>query len=58
MSKGTASHGRKTGKKSHIICRRCSRRSYHTQKKRCSSCGFGETAKIRHYAWMKKKIIN
>ncbi|MFH1590197.1 MAG: 50S ribosomal protein L37e [archaeon] len=54
MTKGTPSMGKKTGKKSHIICRRCGDRSYHVSKKVCSSCGFGKTPKMRSYTWQKK----
>lgn len=53
--KGTASHGRKSGKKTHIRCRRCSGHTYHVQKKRCASCGYGETSRLRKFAWNKKK---
>ena len=51
MTKGTASHGEKSGKKTHVPCRRCGGYSYHIRKKRCSSCGYGATAKLRkpHY---------
>jgi large subunit ribosomal protein L37e len=52
--KGTASHGRKSGKKTHIACRRCGQVTYHTAHKICSSCGFGKTAKMRSYSWQKK----
>ncbi|HKZ49670.1 MAG TPA: 50S ribosomal protein L37e [Candidatus Nanoarchaeia archaeon] len=38
--KGTHAHGRKTGKKTHIRCRRCGRHSYHAQHKVCSYCWF------------------
>ena len=54
MTKGTASMGRKSGKKSHIPCRRCGGHSYHVRKKRCSSCGYGATATVRKYNWNKK----
>lgn len=54
MSKGTASMGRKSGKKNMIHCRRCGGRSYHITKKKCSSCGFGKSAKMRSYAWQVK----
>jgi large subunit ribosomal protein L37e len=54
MSKGTASMGRKSGKTSHIRCRRCAGHSYHIRKKRCASCGYGETATQRSYVWNKK----
>ncbi|MBU0981017.1 MAG: 50S ribosomal protein L37e [Nanoarchaeota archaeon] len=52
--KGTPSMGKKSGKKTHIVCRRCGKRTYHCRKKRCSSCGFGKTAKMRKYNWQKK----
>jgi large subunit ribosomal protein L37e len=50
MSKGTASKG-KFHTPRHTRCRRCGRHSYHVQKKKCSSCGFGATAKLRSYSW-------
>jgi len=59
MTKGTSSHGKKSGKKSHIRCRRCGERSYHIRKERCSSCGYGNTTKMRSYGWKKKdKLIH
>ncbi|MBI2145874.1 50S ribosomal protein L37e [Candidatus Woesearchaeota archaeon] len=54
MTKGTASHGRKSGKKTHIPCRRCGQRAYHVRKKRCASCGYGAQATRRSFAWIKK----
>ncbi|KAI9634510.1 ribosomal protein L37e-domain-containing protein, partial [Dioszegia hungarica] len=39
--------------KSHTLCRRCSKRSFHIQKKVCSSCGF-PAAKMRSYNWAEK----
>mgnify|MGYP002380068796 CR=1 FL=1 len=39
QGKGTASFG-KRHTKSHTLCRRCGRRSYHIQKARCASCGY------------------
>jgi len=53
MTKGTTSH--KGGKKSHTICRRCGKRSFHVQKKVCAACGFGNSKKIRGYNWTKNK---
>ena len=47
-----------TGKrhnKSHTLCRRCGKRSFHIQKKTCASCGF-PSAKIRKYNWSTKAI--
>ena len=52
MTKGTSSFGKRHNK-SHTICRRCGRSSYHIQKKRCSSCGY-PLAKIRKYNWSEK----
>jgi len=54
MSKGTASMGRKSGKKNMIRCRRCGKRTYHIRKKKCASCGFGNSKKLRSYSWQKK----
>ena len=54
MSKGTASMGKKSGKRNNIRCRRCGKTSYHKVKGECSSCGYGKTAKKRSYAWQKK----
>jgi len=54
MTKGTAS--KSGGKKTHIACRRCGKHTYHIRKKRCSSCGFGETSKLRSYNWIKNRI--
>ena len=54
MTKGTASMGKKAGKRSGIRCRRCGRPSYHKVKGVCSSCGYGKSRKLRSYAWQKK----
>ena len=54
MTKGTPSMGRRSGKKTHIRCRRCGGHTYHARKKKCASCGYGETAKTRKYNWNKK----
>jgi len=45
MSKGTASMG-KRNKTLHVACRRCGRISYHQGHRKCSYCGFGESAKL------------
>lgn len=47
--------GRKSGKKTHIRCRRCGESSYHIKHKVCSHCGYGKSAKIRTFSWHKKK---
>lgn len=57
MSKGTASKGLKRNKgRLHIRCRRCGKASYHKIKSVCSSCGYGNSAKLRRYTWHKKTI--
>jgi large subunit ribosomal protein L37e len=54
MAKGTPSMGKKSGKKTHIPCRRCGNHSYHARKKRCASCGYGVSASKRSFSWQKK----
>lgn len=41
--------------KTHTLCRRCGRRSYHIQKTTCSSCGY-PAARKRTYQWGQKSI--
>ncbi|MBT4334486.1 50S ribosomal protein L37e [archaeon] len=53
MTKGTPSMGKKSGKKNFARCRRCGKSAYHIRKKKCASCGFGNTAKLRVFNWMK-----
>ncbi|MBS3176220.1 50S ribosomal protein L37e [Candidatus Woesearchaeota archaeon] len=53
MTKGTESHGKKSGKKTHIVCRRCGNRTYHCRDKICSSCNYGKSPRMRSYAWQK-----
>ncbi|USN45657.1 MAG: 50S ribosomal protein L37e [Candidatus Woesearchaeota archaeon] len=53
MSKGTPSMGKKSGKTSHILCRKCGKHSFHVRKKRCASCGYLKSARTRSYAWQK-----
>jgi len=45
--KGTASKGKNSKGKTHIICRRCGEHTFHASRKICSSCGFGKTAKLK-----------
>ncbi|ANQ05744.1 60S ribosomal protein L37, partial [Plasmodium cynomolgi strain B] len=47
--KGTGSFGKRNGK-SHFLCIRCGKRSYHLQKKKCASCGY-PSAKKRRFNW-------
>ncbi|CAE7514041.1 RPL37A [Symbiodinium natans] len=49
---GTPAMG-KRHKKTHSLCPRCGKRSYHTQNKKCAACGY-PAAKIRSYEWSKK----
>ncbi|QPG74236.1 60S ribosomal protein L37A [Brettanomyces nanus] len=52
MGKGTPSFGKKQTK-SHTLCKRCGKRSFHIQKKTCSSCGY-PAAKMRRFNWAAK----
>ncbi|MBS3126121.1 50S ribosomal protein L37e [Candidatus Woesearchaeota archaeon] len=54
MTKGTPSMGRKSGKYNMVHCRRCGKKTFHVRKKKCSSCGFGKSPKMRRYSWTKK----
>eukprot|EP00927_Polykrikos_kofoidii_P009290 TRINITY_DN1386_c0_g1_i2.p1 TRINITY_DN1386_c0_g1~~TRINITY_DN1386_c0_g1_i2.p1 ORF type:complete len:168 (+),score=19.48 TRINITY_DN1386_c0_g1_i2:82-585(+) len=49
---GTEAFG-KMHKKTHGLCPRCGKRSYHKQNKRCAACGY-PAAKKRSYEWSKK----
>ena len=53
MGKGTPANGKRSGKKSHIRCRRCGRHSYHVRHKKCSHCGF-PASRYRHPRWVVK----
>ncbi len=55
--KGTPSKGKRSGKKTHVVCRRCGGHTYHAQHKECSTCGFGATKKIRRYSWQNKRFF-
>lgn len=57
MGTGTAAMGKKSGKTTHLRCRRCGGHSYHKKDSECSSCGYGKTSKTRAYSWMKKKKL-
>jgi len=51
-AKGTPSFGlRQT--KTHTLCRRCGKTTFHKQKHVCSACGY-PAARIRHYNWSLK----
>ncbi|XP_020714316.1 probable 60S ribosomal protein L37-A isoform X1 [Ceratitis capitata] len=51
-TKGTSSFGKRHNK-THTLCRRCGRSSYHIQKSTCSQCGY-PAAKLRSYNWSVK----
>merc|ERR1712146_109242 len=52
--KGTGSFGKRRNK-THTLCPRCGRRSYHIQKATCAACGY-PSARIRKYNWSQKAI--
>merc|ERR1712113_562457 len=52
MTKGTSSFGKRHNK-SHTLCVRCGRKSYHIQKKVCASCGY-PSARTRSFNWGSK----
>ncbi|KAJ8305427.1 hypothetical protein KUTeg_015972, partial [Tegillarca granosa] len=51
-TKGTSSFGKRINK-THTHCRRCGRRAFHIQKKRCASCSY-PSPKLRSYNWSVK----
>merc|ERR1712071_584027 len=52
MTKGTSSFGKRHNK-THTLCRRCGRSSYHIQKSRCAQCDY-PNKRLRHYNWSVK----
>ena len=52
MTKGTTAAGERR-KRTHTLCNRCGKRSYHMQHKRCASCGF-PGKKMRKFGWSAK----
>eukprot|EP01110_Echinostelium_bisporum_P013125 TRINITY_DN8452_c0_g1_i1.p1 TRINITY_DN8452_c0_g1~~TRINITY_DN8452_c0_g1_i1.p1 ORF type:complete len:100 (-),score=17.61 TRINITY_DN8452_c0_g1_i1:27-326(-) len=54
MTKGTSSFG-KRHTKSHALCPRCGRHSFHRQKRRCAACAY-PAARTRRYNWSVKAI--
>ncbi|KAI8565521.1 hypothetical protein RHMOL_Rhmol03G0266300 [Rhododendron molle] len=54
QGKGTSSFGKRRNK-THTLCVRCGRRSFHLQKSRCVSCGF-PSPRLRKYSWSEKAI--
>nr|CAB3448540.1 unnamed protein product [Digitaria exilis] len=51
--KGTGSFGKRRNK-THTLCIRCGRRSFHLQKSTCSSCGY-PAARIRNVKAIRRK---
>eukprot|EP00700_Malawimonas_jakobiformis_P000633 EC719092.1.p2 GENE.EC719092.1~~EC719092.1.p2 ORF type:complete len:96 (+),score=25.29 EC719092.1:35-322(+) len=54
MTKGTTSMGRRIGK-THTLCRRCGRVTFHIQHGLCGACGY-PSPKKRGYNWGAKAI--
>ncbi|XP_003737994.1 probable 60S ribosomal protein L37-A [Galendromus occidentalis] len=54
MTKGTSSFGKRHNK-THTLCRRCGKSSYHIQKSRCACCGYPDP-KTRSYNWSVKAL--
>ena len=54
QTKGTSSFGKRHSK-THTLCRRCGKVSFHLQKKVCSSCGY-PGAKMRRFNWSMKGL--
>ncbi|RZC81031.1 hypothetical protein C5167_043599 [Papaver somniferum] len=52
--KGTGSFGKRRNK-THTLCVRCGRRSYHLQKSRCAACGY-PAARLRKFNWSEKAL--
>ena len=53
MSKVTPSMGKRQ-KPARMHGRRCGRHSSHKQKRKCASCGYGATARLRGFRWAKR----
>ncbi|KAJ6031498.1 hypothetical protein N7540_002230 [Penicillium herquei] len=51
-AKGTSSFGKRHNK-THTLCRRCGKRSFHIQKSTCANCGY-PAAKTRKFNWGEK----
>jgi len=49
MTKGTTAFGKKHNK-SHTLCVRCGKHSFHIQKKACAACSY-PLASLRNYNW-------
>mmetsp|Transcript_1275 Transcript_1275/g.2859 ORF Transcript_1275/g.2859 Transcript_1275/m.2859 type:complete len:93 (+) Transcript_1275:61-339(+) len=54
MTKGTQAFGKRTSK-THTICRRCGKSSFHIQKNQCASCSYPQKS-MRRYQWSKKAL--
>mmetsp|Transcript_13016 Transcript_13016/g.19448 ORF Transcript_13016/g.19448 Transcript_13016/m.19448 type:complete len:93 (+) Transcript_13016:89-367(+) len=54
MTKGTQAFGMRHNK-THVVCRRCGRKSYHVQKSQCASCSY-PAKKMRRYNWSIKAL--
>mmetsp|Transcript_7521 Transcript_7521/g.12678 ORF Transcript_7521/g.12678 Transcript_7521/m.12678 type:complete len:93 (-) Transcript_7521:82-360(-) len=52
---GTKNALKKQIQKTHTMCRRCGKTSFHIQKKVCAACGY-PSARNRSFNWGKKEI--
>ena len=50
MTKGTTSQGPRHNKV-HVLCRRCGRKTFHIQNKRCGACGYPRAKTRRYDGW-------
>lgn len=56
QTKGTSSFGKRHNK-THTLCRRCGRSSYHIQKSTCAQCGY-PAAKLRSCKWSLPPLLS
>lgn len=54
QTKGTTAQGTKH-RKSHALCVRCGKKSFHLQRNRCASCAY-PAPKMRKFAWAYKSL--
>ena len=54
MTKGTTSQGARHGR-THILCRRCGKNSFHQQWKRCAACAYPRPSR-RRFNWSVKAV--
>ncbi|KAI3988799.1 hypothetical protein MKX01_016370 [Papaver californicum] len=55
MGIGTGSFGKRRNK-THTLCVKCGRRSYHIQMSKCAACGYPD-ARLRKFNWSEKALM-